>query len=237
MSSMTKRLDERDIALLADFAEEAKTTGIDGDLLTFKKGVWLRGTAKVPVADGELFLSLPLTIEHGFTRFFAGKVMDERFHGLGNPHVTRDQLGHDDKTVWENHEDGHSKDPWAEFWRMKLKDMRTGETLTFSSPSKGGRAALGELCGQCKEHCRHHPGSSPVVRLEACTYQHKRFGTISKPKFQVVSWAAWDDRPINGKSNVQLSHEDDQPDVPDAEASDTQDEVNLENELSDEITF
>ena len=76
--------------------------------------------------------------------------------------------------------------------RMILKHLDSDEFLIFTSSSHGGRGAVNDFCAAYDKDRLRFPGQVPVVRLGVRTYQHKKFGKVPNPVFEVVRWATWD---------------------------------------------
>jgi len=131
----------------------------------------------------------------GWVRWFDGKAVEHRIGRLIDfpPRLTREDLGHTDKTLWETDNNGHPRDPWAPSDRMVMRSAGDeADLLTFSTSSIGGRHALSKLCQQFDRHYANQDGMWPEVKLLSENYVHDQYGKIWKPKFQIVSWAYWD---------------------------------------------
>ena len=76
--------------------------------------------------------------------------------------------------------------------RMILKHLDSDEFLIFTSSSHGGRGAVNDFCAAYDKDRLRFPGQVPVVRLGVRTYQHKKFGKVPNPVFEVVRWTTWD---------------------------------------------
>ena len=104
----------------------------------------------------------------------------------------RQDLGEIDQDKWEMGVDGAPKDPWVPTARMILKHLDSDEFLIFTSSSHGGRGAVNDFCAAYDKDRLRFPGQVPVVRLGVRTYQHKKFGKVPNPVFEIVRWATWD---------------------------------------------
>ena len=51
---------------------------------------------------------------------------------------------------------------------------------------------MNDFCGDYDNDRLRFPGRVPVVKLATRTYQHKKFGKVSKPAFEIVRWLPWD---------------------------------------------
>ena len=64
------------------------------------------------------------------------------------------------------------------------------EVFTFTTASKGGITAIGELAKLYGKSMREQPDALPVVELGVGSYAHanKAYGRIKFPRFEVVNW-------------------------------------------------
>lgn len=71
-----------------------------------------------------------------------------------------------------------------------MRDLATGELVTWSSTSWGGRIAIGELLDQWAAECRQHPGLMPVVLLTS--YERPTdYGPTPTPRLKIIDWEAF----------------------------------------------
>jgi hypothetical protein len=182
-------------AACAAYAAETQASGIAGDILLCKKGVWVRGEHKDTVPAGDLFLANMPEIHRGSTRWDDNKPVEHRVVRIGDGHPPgRNELGHHDESKWEIGNDGKLKDPWTPTDRMVMREAGDVELslLTFITSSFGGRKALGNLCREYANRAEKYKDHLPVVRLGKGAWQHKKHGDIPVPVFEVVGWEPWD---------------------------------------------
>ena len=103
--------------------------------------------------------------------------------------LTRDDLGHTDRGLWETDTNGNPKDPWCMTDMLVMRETESGDLLTFTTSSQGDRCALGKLC---QEFSKLPVRGFPVVELTAETYGHDSTAR-SKPAFKLVGWSKWVD--------------------------------------------
>jgi hypothetical protein len=105
----------------------------------------------------------------------------------------RDTLGDNDKTQWEIFE-GEPSDPWQHFMYLVLQRSDTGELFTYSTSSKTGRRAVGNLLKHYERMQKTHPDMFPVVRLKTGGYQHHnpKIGWVPTPVLAVQGRAPKD---------------------------------------------
>ena len=121
------------------------------------------------------------------------KVMGLLFDGFEMP--LRDCLGDLDKSKWENGLDNQPADPWLHQMNIVLQNTETQELFTFSTSSKTGRRAVGNLLRHFQRMGRTRPDELPVVKLGKGGFQHKdtRVGWVDcVPVFVVVGRAPRD---------------------------------------------
>jgi hypothetical protein len=168
--------------------------GIQGKLLTCKKGIWAIGADEDQVPAGTRYLAIVPSMMRGYLKWIDGKVVDARMglviEGYLMPH--RYSLGDDDdEAQWEIHND-KPRDPWSRCHRMVLVELSPphGE-LTFSSSAFGAEIALKELAGT---YSREKPGADALPVVELGMYMRpNRHGKIPSPLFMVVGWATLED--------------------------------------------
>jgi hypothetical protein len=85
---------------------------------------------------------------------------------------------------------------------LVMREIESGDLLTFSTSSQGGRSALGKLCRAFDRNYRKHVGGFPVVELGAESYDHDLYGETWKPAFKVVGWAKW------GPDEIEVTEDD-----------------------------
>ncbi len=71
-------------------------------------------------------------------------------------------------------------------WFLPLIAVGTGDFLTFVAGSKGGIAAIGNLC-RIYGHKRRD-SLLPIVALKVRSYKHKQYGRIETPDLPIVGW-------------------------------------------------
>jgi hypothetical protein len=72
--------------------------------------------------------------------------------------------------------------------------MADGELYTFTTGSKGGRDAVGDLCKAFGGVMAQHPDEYPVVAIGVRSYEHpnRSYGRIKTPEFKIVGWLGKD---------------------------------------------
>src|SRR5262249_31529942 len=82
-------------------------------------------------------------------------------------------------------------DPWQFQNDIVMVAVDGGKLYTFTTSSRGGLNAVGELCKAYGKQVRQHPNKLPVIALDVGSYQHsnRSYGRIKFPVFKIVDWA------------------------------------------------
>ena len=163
-----------------------------GTLLKFAKGHWTSGQEAVPVPVGTRVFVNMAGIRVGWMRWQDGKPTEEQMvlMAMGEKPPKRSELGDHDKEMWELDKEGRPRDPWQFTNELPLL-TEDGEEWTFSTSSKGGINAIGELCIAYSKGRKMKPeGSVPVVEIGVSSYKHsdKTYGVIYTPVLRLVDW-------------------------------------------------
>jgi hypothetical protein len=158
-------------------------------LLKFKKEKYEVGDKEIPL--GTRFLAYCKDWRKGWIKFVGDEKVDERIGRVAdgfNP-CERDELGDTDREEWDRDDDGKARDPWVFQQYLPLENVETGERFLFVTSSTGGGIGVELLCQrwardiQKGAHC-----GLPVVKLGTGTFHTKKFGSIKRPDFPVMSW-------------------------------------------------
>jgi hypothetical protein len=163
-----------------------KSRRLDGPRLHFDKGFWLRGENE-RLDNGTHAVAFAPELKIGWQFWLDGEPGDE-VTGLlsqGFQPPPRSSLGDMDKTLWERKADGTPKDPWSKVNLLPLVLPKTNEVCTYTTTSKGGFAAVGELC---EAFDTAPPDMLPLIALEADSYTHKEFGRVWVPVLKVLKY-------------------------------------------------
>jgi hypothetical protein len=198
-----------------------------GTLLLFKKGTWQKGESKEELGEGTRAVALMNEARHGYVFwkdkkpiYQPGKI-GRLCEGFELP--DRQTLGNLDESRWPIGLSGKAEDPWRHSVFLPMQLVGDDEILTFTSSSEGGRSAFYHLAKRYAWLGRKHVGQDPVIELGVEDYEHKTYGTLTKPKLEIVTWAS--------KPDVALS--DDLGDGGEVETE----LPPRQNDLNDEIPF
>jgi hypothetical protein len=158
-----------------------------GRLLKFVKGQWMVGDDVVP--ENVEYVAHVDQIVRGWVRFEDGKVIDRAIGKLADGYkpLQREELPDNDPKSWtEKDAKGEPRDPWVAQWFLPLIALETGDFATFVTGSKGGVAAIANLCRIYGR--KHRDGLLPIVTLRSRSYKHKQYGRIETPDLPIVGW-------------------------------------------------
>lgn len=178
------------------YGEQASQKTIVGKLLKFSKGDYTAGEKDEDVPIGTQLIANMDQLLVGWIRWSGGKPTDQIMGAVtkGYQAPKRNTLGDDNESGWDLDDNGKPKDPWSFTNYLVLKaldDDKTfsGELFTFSTSSRGGLSAMGELCKAYGKSMRAKPNDWPIVQLKIDSYIHASFGKIKVPVLDIVGWA------------------------------------------------
>ena len=149
-----------------------------------KTGHWVFGADQTEVEDDALWAINPFSFIHGFIAWGDGEVLGEKMVGVSEPLPELDGAPSGAKRGWETQIGMSLKCTGGED-----KDMEA----RFTTTSVGGKRAvqtLGVAIATQVEKDQSKP--VPIVRLKKDHYQHKSFGKIYTPVFEIVEWVGLD---------------------------------------------
>jgi hypothetical protein len=180
------------------FLEYALSEGaIDGKFLLFKKGDWVAGEGKEPVALGTRYVAIMSEALRGWVHWYGGKVTERRIGRVVDRFrpPPRETLGDTDVSAWEVSPQG-PKDPWALTAYLGLRDSGDeGEKFVFSTASVGGHGAFRKLSEAYGRRTPKNRNKLPVVEIGTGSYPHEEWGKVLFPTFKIVGWVDDPDAP------------------------------------------
>jgi hypothetical protein len=185
--------------LFEQYGDAATARSIEGTLMKFNKGDFQAGPSNdaIEIAIGTRFAAVMDSLSVGWLKWWDGAPVDPHM-GLvvkGYQPERRTVLGDLDKSLWETDDDGDPKDPWQFTNYLILRRCDDGEIFTFTTSSKGGLGAIGELCKNYGKQMRQRPDEWPIIEIGVDSYLHRdrKRGRIKYPVFTIVGWVAKDD--------------------------------------------
>lgn len=180
-----------------NYGATASMTMITGTLIKFSKGDWLMGQDEQQVKAERQFTCVMNDLMIGWTRWQDNKPTAQHMGRLveGFTPPKREELGDDDDTLWDVGTDGKTRDPWQFTNSLILKNPGTSgaeesDLFTFSTSSRGGINAIGDLCKAYVRLSKEKGPGSPIVVLSQSSYKHPNpeYGRIKKPVLEIVGW-------------------------------------------------
>lgn len=182
------------------YIDEVAPSSITGRLVKFSKdGRFVTSDDGEPISEDIDFFALCGDVQIGWIKFSQEEgVPPEKHAGLlydGYRMPPRESLGDLDPAEWPAGLSGEPEDVWLHQQNLVLQQVDTRELFTFSTTSKTGRRAVGNLLRHFDRMRRTTPDDVPIVRLKAGGFQHKddRIGWVPTPLFAVVGRAPRDD--------------------------------------------
>jgi hypothetical protein len=181
------------------YGEQVSQRNIVGRLLKFSKGDYLVGENNAEMKIGTELVANMDELMVGWIRWEDNKPAEQIMGRLveGYQPLKREELGHEDKSLWEVDEvSNEPRDPWqfSNYMIMKTpgEDDPDDALFTFATSSRGGLGGIGELCKSYGKVMRQRPDEFPIVKLGVGSYPHKNkaFGRIKYPIFDIVGWTA-----------------------------------------------
>jgi hypothetical protein len=173
------------------YGEAATGRGLIGDLLLFNKyGEYVHGRDRLQLRKGTALAGYMKTLHVGYVEWEGGQIVN-RWMGLvceGFVPPKRSELGHTDPSQWGRFDDGQQKDPIQFSNELVLVNLETEAFYTFSTSSKGGLGAIGELSKDYGKHIRQNPDDAPLIELDVGSYRHPDYGEIRFPIFKRNGW-------------------------------------------------
>lgn len=166
-----------------------------------KTGHWVFGADQTETEDDARWAVNPFSFVHGFIAWGDGEVLSEKMAPVTQPLPELDTPPPGAKKGWESQVG------------MALKCISgedEGLECRYTTTSVGGKRAVQTLAVAIATQVEKDPTKPvPIVKLVKNHYQHKSYGRIYTPVFEVVEWVSMD----GAAEDVQ------KPDAPAAEAA------------------
>jgi hypothetical protein len=176
------------------YGNAVATRNIVGDLLRLTKfGEYNAGIEGEEIPLGtRLIVAMP-TLMAGHVKWEENRPVDQRMGYVAEGFVPlkRKELGDNDTSLWERDEEtGKERDPWQFTNTLVMVRPADNALFTFTTSSKGGLNAIGELSKTYGKHIRMAPDDLPGVELRMGRYQHRNrnYGKIAFPIFKLFGW-------------------------------------------------
>lgn len=149
-----------------------------------KTGHWVFGADQTEVEDDSTWAINPFSFVHGFIAWGDGEVLGEKMVSVAEPLPEVDAAPHAAKNGWQ-------KQVGVSLKCVSGED--NGLECRYATTSVGGVRSVQALAVTIATQVEKDP-SKPVaiVRLKKDHYQHKSYGKIYTPVFEVVQWVSMD---------------------------------------------
>jgi len=152
-----------------------------------KTGHWVFGADQTEVEDDSTWAVNPLSFVHGFIAWGDGEPLGEKMAPITEPLPEMGEAPPGAKRGWE-------KQVGVALKCIKGEDKDL--EVRFSTTSVGGKKAVQALAVQVAEQVEKDASTPvPVVTLGKDHYQHKSYGRIYTPIFEVTGWMSMDGEP------------------------------------------
>ena len=168
-----------------------------------KTGHWVYGADQTEIDKDGRWAVNPFSFLHGFIAWGEGEVLGEKMVSVTEPLPEMEAAPPNAKKGWE---------PQVGMSLKCLsgadKDMEARYTVT----SVGGKRAVQQLAVAIAQQVEKDQSKPvPVVRLKKEHYQHKSYGRIYTPVFEIVEWVSMD-----GESDAPAAEADIEAPAPEA---------------------
>jgi hypothetical protein len=175
------------------YGESAAARNIVGRLLKFSKfGEYNAGIENEEIAIGTKLVAHMPSLLVGYIKWENNRPIAQVMGAIGDGFTPpkRNELGDTDPSLWEHYDDDRPRDPWQFSNYLVLVNLDSSDLFTFTTSSRGGLNAVGELSKIYGKHIRQAPDELPVVELGCGSYQHsnRSYGEIRFPIFKAVGW-------------------------------------------------
>ena len=149
-----------------------------------RSGHWVFGADQEEVEDDSTWAVNPFSFVHGFIAWGDGEVLGEKMVSVSDPLPEMDDAPPMAKKGWETQVG------------MSLKCVSgedKGMEARYTTTSAGGKRGVQTLAVAIAEAVDKDPSKPvPVVLLKKEHYQHKSYGRIYTPLFDIQSWVSMD---------------------------------------------
>ena len=161
-----------------------------------KTGHWVFGADQTEVEDGSLWAANPFSFVHGYIAWGKGEVLAEKLVPVSEPLPQLDPAPSGAERGWEmqvgmmlvctNGED---------------KDMQA----RFTATSVGGKRAVQALAVAIADQVDKDQNKPvPLLSLSSEHYQHKTYGRIYTPIFDIADWVSMDTASVEETGDAEL---------------------------------
>jgi hypothetical protein len=163
-----------------------------------KTGHWVYGADQTEAEDDARWAVNPFSFVHGFIAWGDGEVLAEKMASVTQPLPELDAAPPSAKKGWEQQ---------VGLMLKCLSGEDAGLECRYTTTSVGGKRAVQTLAVAIAAQVEKDPERPvPIVTLGKDHYQHKSYGRIYTPVFEIVEWVSMD-----GEEPVAEAATDEQP--------------------------
>ncbi len=152
-----------------------------------KTGHWVYGADQTEVEEGSTWAINPFSFVHGFIAWGDGEVLGEKMVSVSQPLPELDAPPPNAKKGWETQVGLSLK---------CLTGADKGTEARFTTTSVGGKRSVQTLAVALADQVEKDQAKPvAVVRLKKEHYQHKSYGRIYTPVFEIVEWISMEGEP------------------------------------------
>jgi len=149
-----------------------------------KTGHWVFGADQTDVEEDSTWAVNPFSFVHGFIAWGDGEVLGEKMVPVSQPLPETDPPPPGAKRGWETQVGFSMKCLTGEDQNLEVR---------YSATSVGGKRAVQQLALDIAEQVeKEQTKPVPVVRLRKDHYNHKSYGKIFTPVFEIVEFVSMD---------------------------------------------
>ena len=152
-----------------------------------KTGHWVFGADQTEVEDDSTWAVNPFSFVHGFIAWGDGEVLGEKMVAVSQPLPEIEDAPPSAKRGWEQQ------------IGMSLKCLSgddKGMEVRYTTTSVGGKRGVQAIAAALAEQVDvDQTKPVAVVKLKKDHYQHKSYGKIYTPVFDIVEWVSMDGEP------------------------------------------
>ena len=149
-----------------------------------KTGHWVFGADQTEVEDGSLWAVNPFSFVHGYIAWGEGEVLGEKMASVTQPLPEVEAPPPGAKRGWETQ---------IGFSLKCVSGEDEGMEARYSTTSVGGKRAVQALAVAIAAQVEKDQANPvPVVVLAKDHYQHKSYGRVYTPVFDVKKWVSMD---------------------------------------------
>ena len=179
------------VTALRSIQTEAGPSGV-AILKMDKTGHWVFGADQTEIEDDSLWAINPFSFVHGFIAWGEGEVLGEKMAPMGSPLPEMGIAPAGAARGWETQ---------VGFSLKCINGEDKGLEARYSATSVGGKKAVIAaglaIAEQVEANEKSGAPQKPVavVRLKKDHYQHKAYGRIFTPVFEVIEWMSMSGEP------------------------------------------